>query len=75
MLTLHCDIRIKGKDTKNLIILDYVNEVDVKSLCKNLTDTAVVKLPRKMSWNGKPIYDFLRRDDAITILTPNERII
>lgn len=67
MLILQCEIKIKNKNTNKIILLDYVNSIEVKTSCKNLTDTAVVKIPRKMSWQGKEIYNYLRRDDAITI--------
>ncbi|HPY81601.1 MAG TPA: hypothetical protein PK548_07175 [Bacteroidales bacterium] len=67
MLTLQCEIKIKSKSTNKIVLFDYVNSIEVKTSCKNLTDTAVVKIPRKMSWKGKEIYNYLRRDDAITI--------
>lgn len=67
MLTLQCEIKIKIKNTNKIVSFDYVNSIEVKTSCKNLTDTAVVKIPRKISWEGKQIYDYLRRDDQITI--------
>ncbi|MDD4848939.1 MAG: hypothetical protein PHR53_09305 [Bacteroidales bacterium] len=67
MLILQCDIKIKGKNTNKTVSFNYVNSIEVKTSCKNLTDTAVVKIPRKMSWQGKSILDYIRRDDEITI--------
>lgn len=42
MLQLTCDIRI-GQER-----FDYVNEVQIVSAWKNLTDTAIIKMPRKL---------------------------
>lgn len=50
MLSLKCDIEIKCKDSKKTITFDYCNDILIKTSCKNLTDTAVVKCPRKMQW-------------------------
>ena len=66
MLNLKCKIEITSKDTKT-VSFDYVNSIEVKTSTKNLTDTAIVKVPRKMRWNGKPLTDFIKRDDRITI--------
>jgi hypothetical protein len=66
MLKLICYIGILGKDNKN-IIFDYANSIEVKTSCKNLTDTAVVKIPRKMRWRGKPLTDFIGAGNSIAI--------
>ncbi|MDR3046601.1 MAG: hypothetical protein LBU51_03180 [Bacteroidales bacterium] len=68
MLTLKCSIKITGKDSKKKTIsLDYCNNIEVKTSIKNLTDTATVKIPRKIKWREKPVFDFLNRDDQISI--------
>lgn len=67
MLTLKCHIEIKSKVTNKTVTFDYVNGIEVKTSCHNLTDTATVTVPRKMSWQGKPLTDFVRRNDEITI--------
>jgi hypothetical protein len=67
MLTLKCQIEIRSKSTKKTVRFDYANSIEVKTSCNSLTDTAVLKLPRKMSWRGKPLTDFVRRNDGITI--------
>ena len=67
MLTLKCQIEIRSKSTKKTVRFDYANSIEVKTSCNSLTDTAVLKLPRKMSWRGKPLTDYVRRNDGITI--------
>lgn len=67
MLSLKCDIEIKCKDSKKTITFDYCNDILIKTSCKNLTDTAVLKVPRKMQWQGKALTDFVNVDDAIII--------
>ena len=66
MLKLVCKIEITGKDNKK-ISFDYVNEIQVKTSIRNLTDTAVLKVPKKISWREKPLTDFVERNNAITI--------
>ena len=67
MLTLQCKIKIRNKSTNKTITFDYANSIEVKTSCKNLTDTATVKVPRKMQWRGKSLLDYVRRNDEITI--------
>ena len=67
MLTLKCDIEIRSKSTKKIVRFSYANSIEVKTSRLNLTDTATVKVPRKMNWRGKPLTEFVRRDDEITI--------
>jgi len=44
MLILQCEIKIKNKNTNIIALLDYVNSIEVKTSCKNLTDTAMVNV-------------------------------
>lgn len=67
MLTLQCEIKIHNIDSGKTVSFNYANSIEVKTSCKNLTDTATVKVPRKMSWMGKPLTDFVRRNDEISI--------
>lgn len=67
MVTLECKITIQSKDTQKKVYFNYVNSIVVSTSCANLCDTAVVKIPRKMSWQGKSITDFINRDDSISI--------
>jgi hypothetical protein len=66
MLNLKCNIGIRGKDSKN-ITFDYLNGCEIKTSCKNLTDTAVLRIPRKIQWKGLPLTNFINIDDEITI--------
>ncbi len=67
MLTLQCEIRIHNIDSEKTVRFNYANSIVVKTSCKNLTDTATVKVPKKMSWNGKPLTDYVKRNDEISI--------
>ncbi len=67
MLNLQCKVEIRSKSTNKLVTFDYANSIEVKTSCKNLTDTATVKVPRKMQWQGKSLLDYIRRNDEITI--------
>ena len=67
MLNLKCKIEIRSKSTNKTVTFDYVNSIEVKTSCKNLTDTATVKVPRKMQWKGKSLLDYIKRNDEITI--------
>jgi hypothetical protein len=33
----------------------------------NLTDTATLKVPKKLRWQGRSLSDFISRDDLLTI--------
>lgn len=67
MLTLQCEIRIHNIDSGKTVSFNYANSIVVKTSCRNLTDTAMVKVPRKMSWRGKRLTEFVRRNDEISI--------
>lgn len=67
MLNLICKIEIRNKVTKKTVTFDYVSNVEVKTSCKTLTDTATVKFPRKAEWSEKPLLDYIHRGSEITI--------
>lgn len=67
MLNLQCKIEIRSKSTQKTVTFDYANSIEVKTSCENLTDTATVKVPRKMQWKGKSLLDYVNRNDEITI--------
>lgn len=66
MFVLECSIEILHGG-KTQVRFDYCNEIEVQTSCSNLTDTAVVKVPRKMRWKGRPITDYVSRNDRISI--------
>lgn len=41
--------------------------IEIDSSWKTLTDTAVITLPRRVSWQGKNLYDEIRRGDQVSI--------
>ena len=57
MLNLQCKIEIRSKSTQKTVTFDYANSIEVKTSRENLTDTATVKVPRKMQWKGKSLLD------------------
>lgn len=67
MLNLLCKVEIRSKSTNKIVTFDYANSIEVKTSCENLTDTATVKVPRKMQWQGKSLLEYVRRNDEITI--------
>jgi hypothetical protein len=56
-------------DTKagQKVIFDYCCNVEITSGLNNLTDTAVVEVPRNITRDGKTLDDFVKRGDAIHI--------
>lgn len=65
MFKLASNITITG--TKNKITFDYVAEVDIATSVRELTDVAIVQFPKKISWKGKDLFDFIRKGDKIFI--------
>jgi hypothetical protein len=47
--------RLIGKISIGQYFFDYVNEVEVNSSWENLTDTAKITLPKKLSFKNKPL--------------------
>jgi hypothetical protein len=47
ILKLICNIEIKRKGTNKITSFDYLNGMEIKTSCKNLTDTTTVKVSRK----------------------------
>lgn len=66
MLNLKCNIEITRKDNKK-IIFNTVNSIEVRTSMLNLTDTATLKVPKKLRWQGRSLSDFISRDDLLTI--------
>lgn len=60
-------IRIIKADTGKRISFSYCNSFTVSTSVINFTDTAKITVPRKVAFKGKPISDFIRRNDKITI--------
>ncbi len=47
--------RIISKITIDKYVLNFCTEISIKSNYENLTDTAKVVIPRKLSWENKPL--------------------
>lgn len=64
-MVLQCEIEIihDGKTVR----FDYCTGITIQTSCRSLTDTAELRVPRKMRWNGHPITDYVRRNDGIAI--------
>lgn len=60
-------IRIIKADTGKRISFSYCNSFAVSTSVINFTDTAKITVPRKVAFKGKPITDFIRRNDQISI--------
>lgn len=53
------------------IVLDFVNEIEIESSWKNLTDTATITIPKKIIKDGESIFAgsnaLIKKGDGITI--------
>lgn len=45
----------------------FFSAIEIDSSWKSLTDTAVITLPRRISWQGKNLYNEIRRGDQVSI--------
>lgn len=71
LLDFATDPYIKDPDRDVIEFDDFVNDVEIKSSFKNLTDTATIVIPRKLKWKEKPLIDglhsIIKRDDKVKI--------
>lgn len=67
MLNLNCSIIIKNTDTGKQVRFNYVSEIEIITSVKTFTDTAKVIVPRKLSYKGQDILEFIKRDNEIEI--------
>jgi hypothetical protein len=65
--SLQSNITITNPDTNQALVFDYVTEVEIKSSWKNLTDTATIRLPRKLKLNNELIQDVIKKGHIVTI--------
>ena len=65
MFTLSSNIAIKTKSGK--ISFDYIADVTVTTDVETLTDTAIIKVPKKMVWKDKSLTDLVKKNDTVTI--------
>jgi len=67
MFRLSCYIDIYNPDTATRVRFDYVNEIEVVTSVRNFTDTAKIKVPRKLAYKGRNITEYIKRNNTITI--------
>ncbi len=46
---------------------DFVNEVEIESTWKRLTDTCTIKLPRRIKWKEQRLRDLIKRGDKVEV--------
>lgn len=64
MRILYSELRI------NDVLINFIESIEIKSTWENLTDTAIITLPRnlKIYKNGSQIYDFFKRGDKVSLI-------
>jgi hypothetical protein len=65
--TVSVYIRIIKADTGKRVSFNYANSIVAVSSINAFTDTCKITVPRKVAYKGKPITDFIRRNDKITV--------
>jgi len=70
MLILNSKTTIITQDNKN-IVFSFINSVEITSSSNNLTSTALITIPRKLTFEGKNIVaglnTLIRRGDYVEI--------
>ncbi len=61
--TLTTYIRIIKSDTGKRVSFSYANSIVAATSINSFTDTCKITVPRKVAYKGKPITDFIRRND------------
>lgn len=67
MVKLTSEIKICSANSSNDLIFRNINEVRVVTSVENLTDTCVIKIPRKIEYQTKPITDYIKRGDGVEV--------
>jgi hypothetical protein len=71
MVALKSRIVVTSRLTGTVIEFDFCTDITIKSSWQDMTDTATVKFPRKLSFEGKEIFGganpLIRRGDSIDI--------
>jgi hypothetical protein len=65
MLKLSAEIQVFGEC--GMVFLHRLHDVNVITNVENLTDTATITFPRSIQNKGKPITDFVKKDDKIVV--------
>lgn len=71
MLRLYSKITFTSKSDNKQIVFDFVNHVEVNQAYEDLTQTAIITIPRKLNFDGKPIATgstaIFKRGDSVKI--------
>lgn len=70
MLQCQCEIVIKNDNGKK-ITFNFVHSIEIESSYENLTDTCKITIPRKLTFEGKPLFTgdnpIYKRGDSIKV--------
>ena len=71
MLQCQCNISITSKGTNRKVNFNFVHSIEIESSYENLTDTCKITLPRKLTFEGKNLFEgnnpIFKRGDNIEV--------
>ena len=71
MLQCQCNISITAKGTNRKVSFNFVHSIEIESSYENLTDTCKITLPRKLTFEGKNLFEgnepIFKRGDNIEV--------
>lgn len=71
MLQCQCKITITSDETDREVNFDFVNSIEIESTYENLTDTCKIIIPRKLTFEGKDLFNgsnpIFKRGDKIEV--------
>ena len=71
MLQCQCNISITSKGTNRKVSFNFVHSIEIESSYENLTDTCKITLPRKLTFEGKKLFEgndpIFKRGDNIEV--------
>jgi hypothetical protein len=67
MLRPKCEIYIKSKATRKVLLFDYCVEIEIESTWKRMTDTCKITIPRELQLHGTKIKDAIKAGDEVRV--------
>lgn len=71
MLQCQCNISVTAKGTNRKVNFNFVHSIEIESSYENLTDTCKITLPRKLTFEGKNLFEgnnpIFKRGDNIEV--------
>lgn len=71
MFQAQCEISITSEGTNRNISFNFVHSIEIESSYENLTDTCKIIIPRKLTFDGDPLFNgdnpIFRRGDKIEV--------